>query len=145
MPKSSNQYSNVRTSKHWTIIGPMLVHHLRCWPNIGSAIVQGLVFAGAKLVIPTDLWIVVREFSKVWDSKLVYIYHIHQLYQTIVYTANRWRWINVGLTLVQRRRRWTSVKPTLSQRLVSAGIVYWKLANCSVWRNVAGAFDIGFD
>ena len=28
---------------------------------------------------------------------------------------------NVGLTLCQRRRRWTSVKPTLIQHLVSAG------------------------
>ena len=33
------------------------------------------------------------------------------------------RWINVGLTLVQRRRRWTNNKPTLIQRLVSAGQV----------------------
>ena len=32
------------------------------------------------------------------------------------------RCINVCLTLVQRHRRWTSVKTTLIQRLVSAGI-----------------------
>ena len=31
------------------------------------------------------------------------------------------RWINVGLTLVRSGRRWTNVKPTLIQRLVSAG------------------------
>ena len=31
------------------------------------------------------------------------------------------RWINAGLTLVQRLRRWISVKLTLIQRLVSAG------------------------
>ena len=31
------------------------------------------------------------------------------------------RWINVGLTLVHRLRRWTNVKPTLIQRRVSAG------------------------
>ena len=30
-------------------------------------------------------------------------------------------WINVGMTLVHRLRRWTSVKPTLIQRLVLAG------------------------
>ena len=29
--------------------------------------------------------------------------------------------INVDLTLVQRRRRWINVKPTLIQHLVSAG------------------------
>ena len=31
------------------------------------------------------------------------------------------RCCEVGLALVQRRRRWTNVKPTLIQRLVSAG------------------------
>ena len=31
------------------------------------------------------------------------------------------RWINVGLTLVHRRRRWTNVKPTLIKRLLSTG------------------------
>ena len=36
--------------------------------------------------------------------------------------ADTRRWINVGLTLVQRRRRWTSVKPTLMQILESAGL-----------------------
>ena len=37
------------------------------------------------------------------------------------HSADTRRWINVGLTLVQRRRRWTHGKPTLIQRLVSAG------------------------
>ena len=32
------------------------------------------------------------------------------------------RWINVGLTLVHRLRRWINVKPMLIQRLVSAGL-----------------------
>ena len=36
--------------------------------------------------------------------------------------ADTRRRINVGLTLVQRRRRWSSVKPTLTQRFVSVGI-----------------------
>ena len=31
-------------------------------------------------------------------------------------------WINVGLTLAQRRRRWTNVDPTMLQRLVYAGL-----------------------
>ena len=34
--------------------------------------------------------------------------------------ANTRSWISVGLALVQRRRRWTSAKPTSIQRLVSA-------------------------
>ena len=33
------------------------------------------------------------------------------------------RLINIGLTLVQSRRRWTNVKPTMIQRLVSAGVL----------------------
>ena len=37
--------------------------------------------------------------------------------------ADTRRWINVGLTLVQRRRRWTNFKPALIQRFVSAGLL----------------------
>ena len=36
--------------------------------------------------------------------------------------ANMRRWANVGLLLVQRRRRWASGNPTLNQRLMFAGI-----------------------
>ena len=37
--------------------------------------------------------------------------------------TRRWTcWSDVGLALVPRRRRWTNVKPTLIQRLVSTGI-----------------------
>ena len=37
--------------------------------------------------------------------------------------ADTRRLFNAGFTLVQRRRRWTNVKPTLIKRLVSAGKV----------------------
>ena len=40
---------------------------------------------------------------------------------TLVYPAATRGLINVGLTLVQRRRRWANVKPTWIQRHVSAG------------------------
>ena len=43
------------------------------------------------------------------------------LFSTPDYPAETSPGINVGLTLVQRRRRWTNVKPTLIQRPVSAG------------------------
>ena len=36
--------------------------------------------------------------------------------------ANMRRWPNVGLLLGQRRRRGTNSKPTLSQRLMFAGV-----------------------
>ena len=35
--------------------------------------------------------------------------------------AGTWHWSNVGLTWVQRRRRWTNFKPTLIPLVVSAG------------------------
>ena len=35
--------------------------------------------------------------------------------------ANTSHWPNVGLMLVQRRRRWTNINPTLGQYLVFAG------------------------
>ena len=38
-----------------------------------------------------------------------------------LYPAYTTRRINVGLRLVHRLRRWTNVKPTLIQRLISAG------------------------
>ena len=38
---------------------------------------------------------------------------------TINFPADIRRWMNVGLTLVQRRRRWTNVKAKLILRLVS--------------------------
>ena len=31
------------------------------------------------------------------------------------------RWLNVGLLLLQRRRRWANSKPTLGQRIMFAG------------------------
>ena len=37
------------------------------------------------------------------------------------YPANTSRWINVGLMLVNRLRRWTNVKPIVTQRLMPAG------------------------
>ena len=45
------------------------------------------------------------------------LWQFHRVYRP----ADTRRLINVGLTLVQYRRRWTSVKPTLIKRLVSAG------------------------
>ena len=35
--------------RHWTIVGSMLVHRLRRWPNIDRAMVQCLLFAGILL------------------------------------------------------------------------------------------------
>ena len=43
----------------------------------------------------------------------------------ISYPTDTIRWINVGLTLVQRRRRWTNVKPTLIPRTYVASQPYW--------------------
>ena len=51
--------------------------------------------------------------------------HILSYYRIIhmeLIPADTRRYINAGLTLIQRRRRWTNVKPTLIQRLLSAGM-----------------------
>ena len=47
----------------------------------------------------------------------------------MTHAADTRRRINVGLAVVQRRRRWTNVKPTLIHRLVSAGdAAHWHRA-----------------
>ena len=43
--------------------------------------------------------------------------------------ADTRRQINAGLTLVHRPRRWTTAKPTLIGRIVSAGIIWLKFPN----------------
>ena len=48
-------------------------------------------------------------------------YYRYRFMLSNISPADTRRWINVGLTLVQRRRMWTNVKPTLIQHLVSAG------------------------
>ena len=41
-----------------------------------------------------------------------------------VYTPEMtWKWLNAGLMLAQRLRRWNDVTPALSQRLASAGML----------------------
>ena len=40
---------------------------------------------------------------------------------SLLYVSDTRRWINVGLPLVHRLRRRANVKPTMIQRLVSAG------------------------
>ena len=55
---------------------------------------------------------------------------LHQLWENVLYLvygpADTRRSINVGSTLVHRLRRWTNVKPTLIQHLVSAGGGLWR-------------------
>ena len=43
--------------------------------------------------------------------------------------ANTIHWTNVGLMLVQRRRRWTNVKPALARSIVLTGMVSTFLSN----------------
>ena len=63
--------------------------------------------------------------------------HGNRLSATI--PANTRRRINVGLVLVQSRRRWIHVKPTLIQRLVSALmeiLTHLKLCSATATRQV---------
>ena len=72
----------------------------------GSADCGGLI--PASLICNTSRWITPsrdpRRRQSPSDDR-------HQM-------TNTRRWISVGLPLVQRRRRWTNVKPTLIRRLV---------------------------
>ena len=52
------------------------------------------------------------------------------------FPADTIRWINVGLSLVQRRRQWTRVQPTLIQRLVSVGLQRWIIFQFEIIINV---------
>ena len=57
--------------------------------------------------------------------------------------ADTRRWINAGLTLVQRRRRWSSVKPPFIHRLVPAGHPPPGIADsqlCERWALVRGKY-----
>ena len=69
------------------------------------------------------------EYSSIkWNCSLTWSQlHLHMEY--CHNPADTRCWINAGLTLVQRRRRWTNVKPTLIQHLVSAGNSVFQWAN----------------
>ena len=104
--------------------GWMLGHRLRRWPNIHPTVVS----IAAKHETFTQWWVNVRPPSTtsaqhspttVWTSRVYWDLVLADRQMT--HPVDTWRWINVGLTLVQRRRRWTNVKPTSIQRLVSAG------------------------
>ena len=45
----------------------------------------------------------------------------HSIQSRTQYPANMRRWLNVGLLLAHRLRRWPNSKPTLGQRLMFAG------------------------
>ena len=47
-----------------------------------------------------------------------------------------------GLTLVQRRRRWTSVRPTLVRRIVSAGVSKVTTSPASTGRGASAGLGV---
>ena len=49
--------------------------------------------------------------------------------------ANARRWANAGLMLVQRRRRWTNIKPALIQRFMSArSLIFYHNLHYNKWK-----------
>ena len=54
-------------------------------------------------------------------QNVLYFSSLNQSHHNVRYPSGTTRWINVGLTLVHRLRRWTNAKPTLIQQFVSAG------------------------
>ena len=95
--------------KHWRNVVLKLGHRVRRWPNIKTTLGQGVMFA---------------VYAHAWHTWQYHIWYrpieIHHRASTN-FPADTRRWINAGLTLVQRRRRWINIKTTLIQRLVSAG------------------------
>ena len=48
----------------------------------------------------------------------------------MVYSANTTRSPNAGLMLAHRLRRWTSISPALSERVVIAGVYIYTVPTC---------------
>ena len=81
----------------------------RCWPSVGNIGTVCWYQWSNRDLYPVDLILGHRlQFNAVTISS-----------QHNVCPADTRRWINVVLTLVHRLRRWTNVKPTWIQRLVS--------------------------
>ena len=86
-------------------------------------------------VFPPLIFHVVYGIQFVTGCVSIRIFGIH----TTHIPADTRRWINVVLTLVHRRRRWSSVKTTLIQRLVSAGVCVSRYGRFWHWeRQVVG-------
>ena len=118
---SSNSFAWTRTcnelardhvsacERHSSNDGLMLGQRLRRWPNIKPSLVSCVVPGHAQ-----------RYYSAV-----VSFFHNNNRKWQCNYTAiptDTRHWINVGLTLNHRLRRWASVKLTLIQLLVSFGM-----------------------
>ena len=74
-------------------------------------------------VISSRAFVPVQITSALWLQRQRRV--VEKLCMTVwwMFPADTRRWMNFGYTLVQRRRRWSNVKPTFIQRLVSAGFV----------------------
>ena len=84
-----------------------VVKNFRCW--IGRRTIMSIYFFSKTMFneIRLYVWLITSIMSWIRDVP-----------------EDTRRWINVGLPLVQRRRRWTNGKSKLIQRLVSAGIAF---------------------
>ena len=120
-----------------TLGGHLLAHRLRRRPNIEPTLVQRVVFAGWNL--QDVLWCAKANRSNCYFSSkqshcclsLLWVLWTTSEFTTWVqvyrfcvwrgYSANTSHCAIVGSMLVQRRRRWTNIKPTMAQCLVFAG------------------------
>ena len=94
----------------------MLVQRRRRWTNIKPALIQGVVFTTQHL----EPMLIYCWFSVVDGGPTLNQHWFRVLCWDI--TANTTPRTNADLMLVQRRRRWTNIKPALIQSVVFAGI-----------------------
>ena len=78
----------------------LIASHLTRWHNGG-------LMSGNSRHVFFRVW-TQADYTHDW-------WHDHVLTDILLFSANTRRWTNVVLMLVRRRRRWTSIKPTLGR------------------------------
>ena len=97
----------------WPIAWPSCQIFLSLLIYLSDFTARGLMSRSDDFTIPT--WILPScEFLTVSPLITTFVFNPS-------YTENTRRWLNDGLMLGQRRRRWANIDPALSQRLVFAG------------------------
>ena len=116
------------------LVQHVALQHLGCWPDLDWATIHyhntlalQYLTESSALVPTVNLITCFCACVGVCCGKLSYYWanvHICLIgsFRSVLIVFFSILCFNGGLTLVQRRRRWTTVKPTLIQRLVSAGL-----------------------
>ena len=117
-------WRGMRATKFWLALG----RRRRRWTNATKHFLTYCLVAYLPCMLCLCVLAIAREarnYHRLGPASRTLTKHqiwIWKEYMRWLYSpADTRRSINVGLTLIQRRGRWTNIKPTLIQRLVSAG------------------------